>query len=107
GRHDHLLVLRGEPRGRAEGGTGMVGEVGVGVALKLAPPLVQPARAAVEGLTDVADALALQAPPHRLAAQSLFGWLRVHDSSSAEESCEESERCPERANRNDVLSVDR
>src|SRR5215471_10720664 len=118
GRHDHLLDLRGEPPGRAEGGTGMVGEVGVGVALKLAPPLVQPAWAAVEGLTDVADALALQAPPHRRAAQSLFGWLRVHDSSSAEESCEESERCPERewllasercperANRNDVLSVD-
>src|SRR5262245_11079640 len=118
GRDDGLLDLRGESPRRGARGSRMVGEVGVGVVLKLAPPLVQPARAVVQGLTDVADTLAQEAPAHGLAAQGSLGCWGVHDSSSAEESCEESERGPERAwllasergperaNRNDVLSVD-
>src|SRR5262249_42732634 len=118
GRDHGLLDLRGESPRRGARGSRMVGEVGVGVVLNLAPPLVQPARAAVQGLTDVADTLAQEAPAHGLAAQGSLGCWCVHDSSSAEESCEDSERGPERAwllasergperaNRNDVLSVD-
>ena len=116
--HDGLFGLACHLLGPGARGTRAVGKVGGGVAMVLVPPLVQPPRTAVEVLTDVAHPLTLQPSAHGLASQPLFDRLSIHDSSSMEKSCCQSERCreyvcllasercPERSYRNDVLIIE-